>query len=504
MRMTTSSLLRSLLCAGALFTATAATAITLTLKITQDELQYIRGFGAAGCAGAMCPIQDTTYAAKIYGPNSAAGLNIIRMEMSPNLVGDINDGWDTPYDWHGSLGIVKAAKRLGAIVYACPWSPPGVYKTNGSPKGGNTEDENAVQGRLREDCYPKLFPWFNTFLNYMHNNNCDVDVVSIQNEPDWWVNYSGCLYEPDDLRRLVHDYGARLDKKRFGVKLMMAEALGYTAKYYTPTLNDPEALKYIDMAGGHLYGHAPLDYMKKTCDEAVPKGVECWMTEHSYDPRSEGDNPVWDLPTWDNQLGFANEVNEVIQAGGSAYVYWYMEAKWGFLGTGEQTETPGNGKGQILDRAYIISHFAKHLIGSTRLKTQFSLTQKTQAVVETSAFIKGDSIIVVAINSKDLDYDLDINSAYKLKGGRRIISTEGNLCKGEVNDLPEAKNIFRMQLPRKSIITYKFGIDWEAMGIDQPKQAPATREGQWYNLAGQKVSRPTKGVFIKDGKKYSF
>lgn len=501
---------KSLLLIPALALSLSAGAINMTIKITSTQLQHITGFGAAGCSGAMCPIQDITVATKLYGPDSPVGLNIVRMEMSPNLKGDINDGWDTPYDWHGSLGIVGEAKRLGAIVYACPWSPPGIYKTNGGANGGNTEDENAVEGRLREDAYPKLFPWFNTFLKYMHDNNCDVDVVSIQNEPDWWVNYSGCLYEPDDLRRLVADYGYKLQKDRYNVKLMTAEPLGYTKKYYTPTFDDPNACQYIDLAGGHQYGHEPLNdnYMRGTATAARAKNIDSWMTEYSYEEGMDYTDNGRHMPDWDHQIGFAENVNEVIQAGGSAYVYWYMVAPWSFIGSGEDKDKTVEGTnqyGKLLDRGYIMSHFAKHLPGSTRLKSTLNIPEKTNAIMETTAYIKGDSLMVIAINRMNKNsYELTINSPYRLKSGKRIISTEGNLCQEEQLAVDTTSTIQKYDYPNMSIATYIFQIDREAMGIEAPKAERQTREGKWYNAAGQQVARPTKGIFIKDGKKYSF
>ena len=73
-------------------------------------------------------------------------------------------------------------------------------KTNGSASGGL---ENEVKGKLKTDCYSKLFPLMNGFLLYMAQNNAPIDIVSIQNETDWWVDYSGCLYSPQEMHDLV-------------------------------------------------------------------------------------------------------------------------------------------------------------------------------------------------------------------------------------------------------------------------------------------------------------
>ena len=206
------------------------------MTITDNRLQTITGFGAASCDGAMKPFgTDTGPAKQLYGEESVVGFNIMRMEISPSFTGD---NWGD-YDWNGSLPSSKIVKERGGIVFGTPWSPPGEYKTNGTAQGGNSDSQGNQRGKLREDCYPKFFPWLNTFLGWMHDHGVDVDAVSIQNEPDWWVDYSGCLYEPQELVTLVKNYAYMLDREKYnGVKLISAEPLGFRKDYSDAMMND--------------------------------------------------------------------------------------------------------------------------------------------------------------------------------------------------------------------------------------------------------------------------
>ncbi len=72
----------------------------LTVTVRSTEYQKITGFGAADCDGAMRPFgTDTQPVSLLYGSRSKIGLNILRMESSPNFKGNItaaNVGWDTP------------------------------------------------------------------------------------------------------------------------------------------------------------------------------------------------------------------------------------------------------------------------------------------------------------------------------------------------------------------------------------------------------------------------
>ena len=479
----------------ALAAVTAIEAATITVTVKDIRYQTVTGFGAAACDGAMCPFgSDTQPVRLLYGPTSKIGLNIMRMEISPNFKGDISFadvGWDTPYDWKGSLPCAKEAKKRGALVFGTPWSPPGEYKTNGTAQGGNSESQGYKRGELRKDCYDKFFPWLNTFLDYMKKNGVDVDAVSIQNEPDWWVNYSGCLYSPEQLLDLVKNHADALDRETYGVRLISAEPLGFDPKYSNMLLNDPQARKHIDIIAGHLYGHPPLVNMKNAAVLAAKYGKEVWMTEHSV-----SDN-LNRLPDWHEQLIFAEELNECMLAGCTGYIYWYMRAHWAFVGTGETKYNPGNAKNTLLPRAYVMSHFSKHVTGSTRLETLSSVATGTNSAFETSAYIKGDSLIVMAIDTTKNALDLKLQLPFKVKSGTHLLSTANdNLCQELPIEINEPVDGLTVDLPARSLNTYIFMIDRGSTAIKEVQREKDAVTSVYYDLHGRRIDNP-HGICIE-------
>ena len=480
----------------------------VTITVSDTRLQTITGFGAACCDGAMCPFGTDTQPVKLlYGPESKIGLNIMRMEISPNFVGDVIvpewGNWDTPYDWKGSLPSAKIVKQRGGIVFGTPWSPPGEYKTNGTAQGGNADDQGNQRGKLRTDCYSKFFPWLNTFLQYMKENGVNVDAVSIQNEPDWWVNYSGCLYTPEEQLNLVKNYAHMLDRETYnGVRLISAEPLGFDPNYSNMLLNNETARNQIDIIAGHIYGHPPLGDLKTAAKTAAKYGKEVWMTEHSV-----SDNIQNRLPNWSEQLEFAEELNECIQAGCTGYIYWYMRAHWAFVGTGESQYGTENKKNTLLPRAYVMSHFSKHVTGSTLLKSTCSFDLTTNAAIETSAFIKGDSLIIMAINTLPTDRDFIVKLPFKVESGEMLLSTGNesyNLCQQETITIDEPAQKLTVDLPALSLCTYIFKLDQTTTAIKeltQEEMGTAASEA-YYDLHGRRLSgKPTrKGIYINNGR----
>ena len=483
----------------ALATVAAAQAATITVTVTDTRRQTVTGFGAACCDGAMCPFGNDTQPVKLlYGPTSKIGLNIMRMEISPNFKGDVIvpewNNYDTPYDWKGSLPSAKIVKQRGGIVFGTPWSPPGDYKTNGTAQGGNSDSQGKQRGALRTDCYDKFFPWLNTFLAYMKKNGVNVDAVSIQNEPDWWVDYSGCLYTPEQQLTLVKNYAHQLDRETYsGVRLISAEPLGFDPKYSDMLLKDQVARDQIDIIAGHLYGHPPLGNMKQAAVLAEKYGKEVWMTEHSATDNIDR------LPNWHEQLLFAEELNECMLAGCTGYIYWYMRAHWAFVGTGEAKYNPGNTKNKLLPRAYVMSHFSKHVTGSTRLEAKASIGTGTNSAFETSAYIKGDSLIVMAIDTTKNALDLKLKLPVKVKSGMHLLST-GNatseLCQEQPIAIDEPVSELTVSLPARSLNTYIFMIDQGSTAVSELKQTAGNGEPSYYDLHGRLLDTP-RGLCIE-------
>jgi glucuronoarabinoxylan endo-1,4-beta-xylanase len=485
----------------ALVTMAAAHGRIYVMKVLDTRYQTITGFGAACCDGAMCPHGEDIQPIKLlYGAQSRVGLNIMRMEISPNFEGDIIvpewGNYDTPYDWKGSLPSAQEVKRRGGIVFGSPWSPPGDFKTNGTAQGGNNADQGNQRGQLRTDCYEKFFPWLNTFLAYMKSNGVDVDAVSIQNEPDWWVDYSGCLYTPQQQLNLVKNYAHMLDRDTYkGVRLISAEPLGFDPSYSNALLNDPVAREQIDIIAGHLYGHPPLGNMMKSSVLAAKYGKEVWMTEHSVSDYVDGR-----LPNWDEQLDFAQELNECMMSGCTGYIYWYMRAHWSFVGTGETDKYgSGNVKNKLLPRAFVMSHFSKHVTGSTRLGMKGVISEVESADVETTAYIKGDSLIVMALNKTDSDDKLRLRMANFVKSGTHILSTgneKSKLCQEQEIAFTESTNDVTVSMPPKSLNTYVFMIDHEATAITDLTQTGDEGPKTYYDLQGRRISEP-RGLCIE-------
>ena len=288
-----------------------------------------------------------------------------------------------------------------------------------------------------------------------------------------------------------------LDRETYkGVRLISGEPLGFTQNYTDPLMKDTTCRKHIDIVAGHLYGHAPLTYMKQSAILAAKYGKEVWMTEHSVT-----DN-IDHLPNWHENLIFAEELNECMLAGCTGYIYWYMRAHWGFVGTGETKYNVGtmkNTKNKLLPRAYVLSHFSRHVTGSTRLTTSRDRTSGEGAAMEYSAYIKGDSLIVMAIDTVKTARELQITLPYNVKSGTHLKST-GNetdsLCQEKPITIDEPTNVVTVEMPGRSLNTYIFMIDGGSTAIREQHLREEDGPVVYYDLYGRRQDNP-KGLCIE-------
>lgn len=111
------------------------------------------------------------------------------------------------------------------------------------------------------------------------------------------------------------------------------------------------------------------------------KGKEIWMTEHL-------DTDV----SWDAVLGTGKEIHDCMNAGMSAYVWWYIVRFYGPIYDGEM----GTQKGAVSKRGYVMSQYARFIRpGFHRVKCHAT----PQRYVYVSAYkSETGNLVIVAIN----------------------------------------------------------------------------------------------------------
>ena len=89
---------------------------------------------------------------------------------------------------------------------------------------------------------------------------------------------------------------------------------------------------------------------------------------------------------------------------------------------------------------------------------------------------------------------VDANSAYILKGGKFCLVTNASL-------VPAGKAYLLASDVPAAAPELMFVFGGEVTGVNEVSEVKEVNDNSWYNLAGQRVAQPSKGLYIVNGKK---
>lgn len=341
------------------------------LQVTIDPkttYQTISGFGGANAIWGTDYLTSSEMELAFGTGEAGLGLSIFRVRLS-----------SVKSDWAGLAGTIKGSNSYNVKVLASPWSPPAEFKSNNNVVGG---------GYLLESHYADYANYINEFIQYMKTQAATVDVVSVQNEPDWKASYEGCEYTASQMFNFVKDYAGSVK----GAKVLAAESLNFNHDYTNNILNDATAANNISIVAGHLYGSGLATYPL-----AEQKGKEIWMTEHLLNLDSGNKPENWTATTdpktiWAETMNMLQEIHAAMGNNWNAYIWWYIRRYYSFLGDGEK----GTARGQILKRGYAMSQFSKFIRpGYVRVNAQ---AENTSTGLKITAYTGDNKTVVVIIN----------------------------------------------------------------------------------------------------------
>jgi len=341
--------------------------VPLIITINADSTyQTIAGFGGANRMWGTQFLKPAE-AKKAFGTDETdLGLSIFRVRIASDST-----------EWPLILESVKEAQNYGVKIFASPWSPPPNLKSNNSDVGGYLLPEN----------YEAFKDYINSFVAYMAGNGVDIYAVSIQNEPDIQVSYESCDWTAYRMKQFLINYGHLIG----GTKLAAPESFNFNKWFTNDILEDAEAVENLDIVAGHIYGGG-----LGTFPLAEQKGKEIWMTEYLLNLNTGNSGaPAWtsyeESEIWDESLDMLQTIHEAMTYNWNAYIWWYLQRYYSFIGDSEQ----GTTNGEILKRGYAFSHFSKYIRpGFVRIDVS---TNKSTGL-EITAYKGNDQIVVVIIN----------------------------------------------------------------------------------------------------------
>ena len=226
-----------------------------------------------------------------------------------------------------------------------------------------------------------------------------------------------------------------VDGSTLTTKLIMPESLNFNPAMSDPALNDANAVDYISIIGGHLYGGSPYYYAN-----AVSKGKDVWMTEHYLNPISGSTPEIADA------IALAEELHNSMTVGQyNAYVWWGSTATNPYSAALIDTSNNPNYFG------YAMAQFARFVRpGYLRVNA----TASPSSGIYLSAYSGSGHAVIVAINSNSTAEAVPIT--VQNQSVTSLTPTQTTAAGGltALNPISVTGDTFTPLLPAQSITTF--------------------------------------------------
>jgi glucosylceramidase len=290
------------------FTSSPATNPVIDIDDKQTY-QTIDGFGFAVTGGSaqllmrMDPAKRAAILHELYADDGTnIGTSYIRVSVGSS---DMNDHVysydDLPQgETDSSLAkfsldpdradVIPVLKEILAInpkikILASPWSAPVWMKTSGVAKGGV----------LKPEYFAAYADYFVKYIQGMQAAGISIDTLTIQNEPLNEKNTPSMLMLDSEQGDFIKNHlGPAFKKADIKTKIVLYDHNLDHPLYPLSILRDPEAAKYIDGTGFHLYG-GTVDAMTQVHNEFPNKNLyftEQAVIEHSGSTEINISKPV--------------------------------------------------------------------------------------------------------------------------------------------------------------------------------------------------------------------
>lgn len=354
--------------------------------------QTISGFGGADIVdwtGDLTADQRTT----AFSPTSGMGLSIVRVRVPVDST-----------EFGQAAATIDSCKAYGGNGIASVWSAPAWMKSN----------DSTIGGALKTSSYSE----YAAYLKAFNVAAGGLAAISPTNEPDITVTYESMQMTASEVADFVAAEGDSC-----GAPIMAPEPYNMDQTFINDYLSNTGASANTSFICGHIYGTTPYVL-------SVNKPV--WMTEHFINSNVSGND-------WTNAMAAAKEINDCMNAGWSAYVWWYIRRSYG----------PMDENGHIQKLGYVMAQYARYVRPGF---TKISCTENPSSGIYATAYKKDTKIVVVVINQHSSAVYQPFNLAGVTVSGFTSYATtsSSNLVSGNV---AISGGNFGVTLPAMSVMT---------------------------------------------------
>ena len=365
------------------------------------------------------------------GGNNGIGLSLLRNQIQPGGYVDASE-----------LSLMKLAAPLGVRIWSTPWSPQGSFTSTGGTVGGNYLGSNANSVNLA---------YAAQLAKYVVTNaaaGIPIYAVSIQNEPDAFVNYVSCHWTAQQIHDFTTNlYNAFQASNVLSTKIMLPEDQNWQTNLYGTTLSDPNAAADVGIIANHNYVANNL-IGDQNPPAALPSyGKALWETEvatlSSFSVTNYFDPSITNAMYWATRIHLFMTVAQA-----NAWHYWYL-----ITGTNPSDNEGLEGTGDVPSkRMFALGQFSRFV------RPNYYRINVTNATGNVMVSAYKDSVstafAVVAVNTNTASVNETFNLTNFTAASVTPWMTTSNLSLASQTSVTVSGDSFTYTLPAMSVVTF--------------------------------------------------
>lgn len=418
------------------FSRTAAPQLTVIEVNDHEKYQTMDGFGFALTGGSAQHIwhmeagKRAALLREIFAVDGKnLGVSYLRVSIGASDLNDhvysyddVPEGQTDPELAKFSIApdradVIPVLKEILAInpkikILGSPWSAPPWMKNNGNAKGG----------KLKPECYSAYGQYFVKYLKAMKAEGVRVDAITIQNEPLNEKNTPSMqMLAEEEAEFIKKNLGPAFKAAHIKTKIILYDHNCDVPEYALAILKDPEAAKFVDGSGFHLYG-GKIEAMSQV-HEAFPK-KNLYFTEYM------AVEPV-DQPT----IGIAKPIRETFI--GATRNWSKNVLLWNLAANSKMEPHTGNGGCGMCQGAVAIDG------------NEVTRDLAFYTMAHFSKFVRPGSVRVASNTSEMLP-----SVAFKTRDGKKVLVVANADQAFKTFGVRFNGKIFSATLPAESVATY--------------------------------------------------
>ncbi len=315
--------------------STTSANVTGTAAIDAGTVQQtLQGFGGASILAWEADL-TSTQRTEAFSTSSGIGMSILRVMVPSTGTGS----------FAAEKPTIDAAKGFGARVIATAWNAPPSMMTGSSLN-------------------PSSYAAYAAYIKSYNTAVGGVYAVSPFNEP----NYTASTWMHATATEVANFVAAQ--GTNCGAPIMAPEPFNMDQTFINTYLSNATAKANTSFVCGHIYGVTPYNL------GSIGKSV--WMTEHYTNSSISGND-------WNNAMTAGKEINDCMNSGWAAYVWWYIRRSYG----------PIDESSNITKLGYVMAQYARYVRPGY---SKVSCTYNPSTGVYVTAYKSGTKLVVIIVN----------------------------------------------------------------------------------------------------------